>query len=61
MTTTTKDIVTATRDVATAVVKGGALDAVGAIQPAVLDMEKEWLKEALRQSLLLLQDGSWAM
>jgi len=61
MTITTKDIVTATRDVATAVVKGGALDAVGAIQLAVLDMEKESLKEALRQSLLLLQDGSWAM
>ena len=61
MTMTTKDIPAATRDVATAVVKDGALDAVCTVQAGVLDMDKETLKESLRQSLLLLQDDSYAV
>ena len=61
MATMTKDISAATRDVAKAVLKDGVLDAVGTVEPGVLDMEQGSLKEALRHSLLLMKDGSYAV
>ena len=51
----------AVRDVAATVVKDGALDAAGVIQPAVWDTDKSALKEAVRQSLVLLKDKNFAV
>eukprot|EP00966_Prymnesium_polylepis_P079620 1845073-Prymnesium_polylepis.1 len=58
--TATMTISAAARAVAAAVTKDGDLDAVGGMQPAVFDTDKKALKDLLRQSLLLLHDGSYA-
>ena len=52
---------TAVRGVARAVLLEGTLDGVGAAEPPIWDGDKEALKEELRQSLLLLKDGTWAV
>ena len=60
MTSTMTKLTKAVRDVAATVVKDGALDAAGVIQPAVMDTDKGALKEAVRQSLVLLKDDKYA-
>ena len=61
MTSTMTKLTKAVRDVAATVVKDGALDAAGVIQPAVMDTDKGALKEAVRQSLVLLKDDKYAV